>query len=1040
MFAFCSLGVKVDDSINTGWGPYVFRVNGFPCHRIGSLVPTPNKSPKFAQLYIYDTVNEVDHRMAVFGVEGGDGGAADRQTAVDLTAMLNSCNELVKKFRMIQVSRERIELAVQPFSIRIVGSDSADPRVYSPPTAPELAALIVGDLDTERCKFDIVVEPTDGPLKRISPLHPALMALQKGETNPYLCCGRLSQQACVDAYACVESSRLSFILKNQDKLRSETYQGISDAVGQGSASGRSVGVRVLLPSGFIGSRRYMAQNYQDAMAICRCYGAPDLFVTFTCNPKWDEIADALRFEPGQIAADRPDIVSRVFKMKLDALYAEVKNGTAFGPTRGALYTVEFQKRGLPHAHILIWLDHRRGRPDQRPDELPRDASPEFINDIVSAELPDPVVDPLAYVLVDEFMVHGPCGRMNMKCPCMRDGVCSKRFPKAFSEETSVDQSGYPVYRRRPDGRFVVKDGHSLDNRWAHNVTLLKRYQAHINVEWCNKTNLVKYLFKYITKGPDRANVAVHPLGVPPGGQDDGQGVDEVTEYISCRYLSACEAFWRLYSFDIHVRAPAVERFEIHMPGMNRVTYAEDADLGDIVQNDNYRRSTLTEWFAMNRLHPECRELTYCEFPTKYTWYSDGRRWVRRGHGFMLGRIRHVSPSTGELFYMRMLLMVVRGAQSFEDLRCHADLADLIKQTSLVLWDEAPISHRGCVESLDRTLRDVLSEDHPGNAGLPFGGLPVVMGGDFRQVLPVIPRATRAEIVNATLSSSSLWSHVKVVCLTENMRLSADGLADDERAELSKFSDWVLAVGDDGDRVDALIDSVYDDFTAFHAILEYLAARAIVCPTNVVVNAINDRITAKVQSEGREYFSADRVAPGSEQIPNVDVLYTTDILNAITQPNYPDHRLLLKVGMHVILLRNLNQAMGLCNGTRLLITRLADYVFEATVMTGLAVGQSVCIPKIVLNATNPEWPFVFQWRQFPVRVCYAVTINKSHGQTLKKVGLYLQSPVFTHGQLYVAVSRVTSPEGLRVLIAEEDGSCGFETRNIVYREVLDVVRQ
>jgi hypothetical protein len=78
----------------------------------------------------------------------------------------------------------------------------------------------------------------------------------------------------------------------------------------------------------------MAQNYQDAMAICRSYGAPDLFVTFTCNPKWEEIADALRFEPGQIAADRPDIVSRVFKMKLDALYTEVKDGTAFGPTRG----------------------------------------------------------------------------------------------------------------------------------------------------------------------------------------------------------------------------------------------------------------------------------------------------------------------------------------------------------------------------------------------------------------------------------------------------------------------------------------------------------------------------------------------------------------------------------------------------------------------------------------------------------------------------------------------------------------------------------
>ncbi|KAM0925379.1 hypothetical protein ACQ4PT_004242 [Festuca glaucescens] len=311
--------------------------------------------------------------------------------------MLNTWNKLVKKFRMIQVSRERIELDAQPFSIRIVGSDSADPRVYSPPTAPELAALIVGDLDAERCKFDIVVEPTEGPLKRISPLHHALMSLQypllfpygdkgfyvgmryagydgalsggrsevsmleyyayrchyrKDQPNPYLCCGRLSQQACVDAYECVESSRLSLILKNQDKLRSETYQGISDAVGQGSATGRSVGVRVLLPSGFVGSRRYMAQNYQDAMSICRCYGPLDLFVTFTCNPKWDEIADALRFEVGQIVADRPDIVSRVFKMKLDELYGEVKKGIS--------RTVKFLTRYTWYSGARSWVKRGHG--------------------------------------------------------------------------------------------------------------------------------------------------------------------------------------------------------------------------------------------------------------------------------------------------------------------------------------------------------------------------------------------------------------------------------------------------------------------------------------------------------------------------------------------------------------------------------------------------------------------------------------------------------------------------------------------------------
>lgn len=199
---------------------------------------------------------------------------------------------------------------------------------------------------------------------------------------------------------------------------------------------------------------------------------------------------------------------------------------------------------MPHAHILVWLD----RQQQRTDEIIGEASAQLIDGIVSAELPDVLEDPLAYALVDEFMVHGPCGRMNGKCPCMKDGVCLKRFPKSFCEETHVDQSGYPIYRR-VDGRTVVKDGHVLDNRWVvpHHVALLKRYQAHMNVEWCNKTNLVKYLFKYITKGPDRANVVVCPVGGSSTGQQPEEGVDEVAEYKSCRYLSACESFWRLYS-------------------------------------------------------------------------------------------------------------------------------------------------------------------------------------------------------------------------------------------------------------------------------------------------------------------------------------------------------------------------------------------------------------------------------------------------------------------------------------------------------------
>lgn len=174
-----------------------------------------------------------------------------------------------------------------------------------------------------------------------------------------------------------------------------------------------------------------------------------------------------------------------------------------------VYTVEFQKRGLPHAHMLVWLDcASRAEMETSPK-----ATTTFIDNFVSAELPDVSVDPLAYALVDEFRVHGPCGRMNVGCPCMKGGVCSKRFPKSIADITYTDSEGFPVYRRRDDGRFVMKGVHRLDNRWVvpHNVQLLKKYQAHINIEWCNKTHFVKYLSKYITKVGDRARARMEVL-------------------------------------------------------------------------------------------------------------------------------------------------------------------------------------------------------------------------------------------------------------------------------------------------------------------------------------------------------------------------------------------------------------------------------------------------------------------------------------------------------------------------------------------------
>ena len=131
-------------------------------------------------------------------------------------------------------------------------------------------------------------------------------------------------------------------------------------------------------------------------------------------------------------------------------------------------------------------------------------TPTFVDSFISAEIPDPAIDPLGYALVAEHMIHGPCGKDNPTSPCMKNGKCSKGYQKAFYEETSIDENGFAIYKRSNNGRYVVKGNIKLDNKWVvpYNTTLLKKFQAHINVEWCNKSTFIKYLFKYVTKGPD----------------------------------------------------------------------------------------------------------------------------------------------------------------------------------------------------------------------------------------------------------------------------------------------------------------------------------------------------------------------------------------------------------------------------------------------------------------------------------------------------------------------------------------------------------
>ena len=154
---------------------------------------------------------------------------------------------------------------------------------------------------------------------------------RRNEGNTLFKNGRLFQQYLVDAYASVEEDKLDYIRKNQNNLRFEIYQGIQNVVTKGDTIANAIGKRIILLSSHTGSPKYMIQNYQDVVAICKHYGNPDLFITFTCNPKWPEITRALTMIPGQRPEDRPDIISRIFKMKLDDILATIKSGEILEP-------------------------------------------------------------------------------------------------------------------------------------------------------------------------------------------------------------------------------------------------------------------------------------------------------------------------------------------------------------------------------------------------------------------------------------------------------------------------------------------------------------------------------------------------------------------------------------------------------------------------------------------------------------------------------------------------------------------------------------
>ena len=345
-------------------------------------------------------------------------------------------------------------------------------------------------------------------------------------------------------------------------------------------------------------------------------------------------------------------------------------------------------------------------------------------------------------------------------------------------------------------------------------------------------------------------------------------------------------------------------------------------------------------------------------------------------------------------------------------------AHRLRSADVIIWDEAPMAPANALDAVDRGLRSLMRND------LPFGGKIMVLGGDFRQVLPVIPRGSMSEQMAASIKSSNVWWRFQVRHLTQNMRTGEDQ---------AEFARWLLRIGDgvlapdvelprecivEGDLADTVFGAdVHEGRTShFHSTV-------ILAATNADCDVINANVNERICGEAMEYRSIDTMDDEGSH-----ALYPVEFLNTLSVTGIPPHILRLRVGSIVLLLRNLNLKRGLCNGVRMVVRKMEQHVLEVELLTGPFAGSREYIPRIEHRPALSQMPINFVRKQFPIQLAFAMTINKAQGQTFDKLGLWLERPVFTHGQLYVALSRVRSRGSLFVKLPKGMTS----TRNVVYR--------
>jgi ATP-dependent DNA helicase PIF1 len=409
---------------------------------------------------------------------------------------------------------------------------------------------------------------------------------------------------------------------------------------------------------------------------------------------------------------------------------------------------------------------------------------------------------------------------------------------------------------------------------------------------------------------------------------------------------------------------------------------------------------------------------------------------------------------GTTFHRRIGVPIPCMSDSSSRIKLNSKQARLIRECIVFIIDEVSMMNFKLLDLLDRFLRELMGNNEY------MGGKLVILMHDFRQILPVVPQGRRADIMAAAVINSKIWTQFKPLRLRQNMRVHRMlqlNTSPDHVHKLQEYSNWLLDLGDgklpsavpnvlgiiqipnqmvcksDGE----LEDKVFENFLQYYDDPQYLQTRAIMSSTNDIIQQKNFEMVKRLPGEMVISNSIDSCVE-DEHVAT----YDAEVLNRINASGIPPHRLALKPGACIILIKNLNISHGHCNGTRYIIKELTPRLIKAEKLCG-GPHSEILIPRIPMISKDTDFLVPFKRLQFPVLLAYYLTLNRAQGQSLDRAGIYLPKSVFSHGHLYVGCSRCGDPNSV-FIYADQNEFDGVRqylmegttyTHNIVYPEIF-----